>query len=167
MTKTIGILGCGLVGSYVGLHLQNLPEIKVYFIGRRDSWREELRSSTLTTSSCSAASAPTSVQGSKLNIVLSLDEIEENMAGLPNFIFVLLMPLFVKVDEKATSSMFEDLKNKRDTEIEYLQGEVCRLAEKSGVKVPCNAAVRELIHKRQSLKEGVISMRPSEIYSTH
>jgi 2-dehydropantoate 2-reductase len=98
------------------------------------------------------------------------------MSYVPQGLFLLLMPVLVKVDDimhvlvkvddNATSSMYEDLKMKRDTEIEYRQGEVCRLAERVGVEAPYNSAVRERIKERQSLREGIVHLEASEIITS-
>ena len=71
------------------------------------------------------------------------------------FPFVLRLPapllrvvahLQVKVDAEARSSMWEDLARGRKTEVDYLNGEIVRLAEKIGITAPLNARVVKLIH---------------------
>jgi 2-dehydropantoate 2-reductase len=43
----------------------------------------------------------------------------------------------LKIDEGATSSMYEDIKSKRNvTEIQYLQGEIVRLGKEYHVATP-------------------------------
>lgn len=51
----------------------------------------------------------------------------------------------VRVDPHARSSMADDLERGRPTEIDYLQGEIVRLAEKQGKKAPINARLVELV----------------------
>jgi 2-dehydropantoate 2-reductase len=51
----------------------------------------------------------------------------------------------VKVDPHARSSMADDLAKGRATEVDYLQGEVVRLAERLQRKAPVNARLVELV----------------------
>jgi hypothetical protein len=51
----------------------------------------------------------------------------------------------VRVDPHARSSMADDLERGRATEVDYLQGEVVRLAERLGRKAPVNARLVELV----------------------
>ncbi|CAN5922097.1 2-dehydropantoate 2-reductase [soil metagenome] len=60
----------------------------------------------------------------------------------------------VKVDAEARSSMWEDLARGRKTEVDYLNGEIVRLAEKTGMKAPLNARVVSLIHDVEERGEG-------------
>jgi 2-dehydropantoate 2-reductase len=49
------------------------------------------------------------------------------------------------IDPHARTSMWEDLQAGRRTEIDYLNGEVVRLAESLGRRAPVNAKLVELI----------------------
>ena len=60
----------------------------------------------------------------------------------------------VKIDAEARSSMWEDLSQRRKTEVDYLNGEIVRLAERSGTKAPMNARVVGLIHEVEERGEG-------------
>lgn len=51
----------------------------------------------------------------------------------------------MRVDPHARSSMAEDLAKGRPTEVDYLQGEVVRLAERLGKHAPVNARLVELV----------------------
>ena len=51
----------------------------------------------------------------------------------------------VKVDPHARSSMADDLAKGRATEVDFLQGEVVRLAERLGRRAPVNARLVELV----------------------
>ena len=64
---------------------------------------------------------------------------------LPNFVFKRLAASMLKIDEKARSSMWEDLQMKRTTEVKELNGAVVRLAQASGTTAPLNAKMVELI----------------------
>ena len=50
-----------------------------------------------------------------------------------------------KIDEKARSSMSDDLAHGRKTEVDYINGEIVRLAERVGVPAPVNSAIVRLI----------------------
>lgn len=75
---------------------------------------------------------------------------------LPNFIYKILMNLIVKIDAAARSSMLDDLESGRPPEIDYLQGEIVRLAESLGQDAPISrvvaARVREAFAARRSPK---------------
>ena len=55
-----------------------------------------------------------------------------------------------KIDAKARSSMADDLAAGRKTEIEYLNGELVRLAERLQRAAPVNSAIVELVHKAEA-----------------
>ena len=60
---------------------------------------------------------------------------------LPNFLYAGIMNKIVKIDAAARSSMLDDLEMGRVSEIDYLQGEIVRLAETTGQSAPYNAAI--------------------------
>jgi len=60
---------------------------------------------------------------------------------LPNFIYQLIKNRILKIDKTARSSMLNDLEAGRKPEIEYLQGEIVRLANETGQSAPINAAI--------------------------
>jgi hypothetical protein len=51
----------------------------------------------------------------------------------------------VKIDPTARSSMWEDLSRGRLTEVDYLNGEIVRLADSLGTKAPINQRIIELV----------------------
>ena len=55
-----------------------------------------------------------------------------------------------KIDAKARSSMADDLAAGRKTEVEYLNGELVRLARQAGVSAPVNRAIVELVHEAEA-----------------
>ncbi|KAI8892677.1 ketopantoate reductase PanE/ApbA C terminal-domain-containing protein [Globomyces pollinis-pini] len=85
------------------------------------------------------------------------------LLNTPNFLFHTLSSFIIKVDENATSSMYEDLKHKRQTEIDYLQGEVIRLATIYDVNVPYCKAVFDSVKHFENLKLGIIKLTSEEI----
>lgn len=60
---------------------------------------------------------------------------------LPNFIYRPLMNRVLHIDEKARSSMLDDLEAGRPSEIPYLQGEIIALAKQQNQAAPINAAI--------------------------
>lgn len=66
---------------------------------------------------------------------------------LPTPMFRVLAARMLRVDERATSSMADDLKLGRPTEIDALAGEVVRLARRLGRDAPLNARIAELLRR--------------------
>jgi 2-dehydropantoate 2-reductase len=64
---------------------------------------------------------------------------------LPNVIFRMLARRMATVDPKASSSMADDLRRGRQTEIDDLCGAIVRLGMRVGVPAPANARTIELI----------------------
>jgi 2-dehydropantoate 2-reductase len=64
---------------------------------------------------------------------------------LPNFLYGLLMRLTLRVDDQARSSMQDDMRAGRPTEIDLLNGAVVQLAKQLGRKAPCNLKVQQLV----------------------
>ncbi|MEA3066441.1 MAG: 2-dehydropantoate 2-reductase [Sphingomonadales bacterium] len=68
----------------------------------------------------------------------------------PDFIFNNLFLRIQKIDARARSSMADDLKAGRPTEIAYLNGEVVKLAKRLGRKAPVNEAIVSLIQQAEA-----------------
>jgi 2-dehydropantoate 2-reductase len=64
---------------------------------------------------------------------------------LPNFIYRIIMNKIVKIDRTARSSMLDDLEMGRVSEIDYLQGEIVRLAEATGQSAPRNKIIYDMV----------------------
>ncbi len=60
---------------------------------------------------------------------------------LPNFLFRIVAKKMLNIDPRARSSMWEDLSRGRPTEIDYLQGEIVRLAGEKNVAIPLTQKV--------------------------
>lgn len=69
---------------------------------------------------------------------------------LPDFLFKRLASKMLAIDPLARTSMWEDLQAGRRTEIDYLNGEVVRLAESLGREAPINAKLITLIRTAES-----------------
>lgn len=64
---------------------------------------------------------------------------------MPNWIYRIIMQSLVKIDAKARSSMLDDLEGGKLSEIEYLQGEIVKQAEKIGAAAPHNRAILDAV----------------------
>lgn len=53
----------------------------------------------------------------------------------------------LQADPEARSSMWQDLDSGRATEVDYLNGEIVRIAERHGVPAPINRRIVELVHE--------------------
>ena len=68
----------------------------------------------------------------------------------PDWLFNNLFLRRWKIDSRARSSMADDLAVGRKTEVEYLNGELVRLAERLQRDAPINRAIVELVHKAEA-----------------
>ena len=64
---------------------------------------------------------------------------------LPDWLFVRLAKRMLMIDPLARSSMWEDLERRRRTEIDYLNGEIVRLADINSLAAPANTRVAALV----------------------
>ena len=69
---------------------------------------------------------------------------------LPDVLFRRLARRMLAIDPLARSSMWEDLQAGRPTEVDELNGEVVRLAQRLGRAAPVNARLVELVHAAES-----------------
>ncbi|TWD82436.1 ketopantoate reductase [Kribbella amoyensis] len=69
---------------------------------------------------------------------------------LPDFLFRRLASKMLAIDPHARSSLWEDLRARRRTEIDYLNGEIVQLAATVGREAPVNAKLVELIRAAES-----------------
>jgi 2-dehydropantoate 2-reductase len=74
--------------------------------------------------------------------------------SLPDALFLRVASMMVKVDRTARSSMLDDLELRRTTEIDYLNGEIVRLADARGVAVPVNRTLIELVKQAETARAG-------------
>lgn len=73
---------------------------------------------------------------------------------LPGPLLRLVASAQVKVDPEARSSMWEDLSLRRKTEVDYLNGEIVRLAAAHSLSAPLNARVVKKVHEVEARGEG-------------
>lgn len=77
--------------------------------------------------------------------------------GAPDFVFKNLLLRAQKIDANARSSMADDFAAGRPTEIDYLNGEVVKLARSLGRPAPVNSAIVELIKQSEQGVEHIWS----------
>ena len=65
--------------------------------------------------------------------------------SLPDWLFVRLAGSMLKMDDDATSSMAEDLARGRESEIDWLNGEIVALGRKTGIATPVNDRIVALV----------------------
>ncbi|GHE11792.1 2-dehydropantoate 2-reductase [Streptomyces alanosinicus] len=71
------------------------------------------------------------------------------LLGLPDAVFRRVAAASLRIDAHARSSMWEDLRRGRPTEIDSLQGEIVGLAEAHGLSAPVNARLVTLVHEAE------------------
>jgi 2-dehydropantoate 2-reductase len=80
--------------------------------------------------------------------------------GSPDWLFRNLFMKAWKIDARARSSMADDLAAGRKTEVDYINGELVRLAERLGTDAPVNRKVVELIRRAEA---GAPPWQPAEL----
>jgi 2-dehydropantoate 2-reductase len=82
---------------------------------------------------------------------------------LPDVLFMRVASAMVKVDPTARSSMWEDVERGRTTEIDYLNGEIVRLAEAHGMDAPLNRRIVALVREAEAKKKGSPGLGPDAL----
>ena len=82
---------------------------------------------------------------------------------LPNVIFEPMLGRTMKIDPEARSSMWEDLKHGRRTEIDYLQGVITEIAGRRGLDTPLSRRIVELIRQAEREARGSPGLTPEQI----
>jgi len=78
----------------------------------------------------------------------------------PDWLFKSVFLKRWKIDDKARSSMADDLAEGRRTEVDYINGELVRLAERLQRSAPVNQAIVELIRRAE---EGAPPLEPAAL----
>lgn len=82
---------------------------------------------------------------------------------LPDAVARLILRAQMKADPDARSSMWEDLHRGRRTEVDYLNGEILRVAERAGVAAPVNEAIVRLVRDAEAAGQGSPGMSPAAL----
>lgn len=86
-----------------------------------------------------------------------------SLLRLPDPIFKLILGRTMKIDPEARSSMWQDLKQGRKTEIDYLQGAIIALAEQNNVDVPLSRRIVALIKEAEAAGKGSPRLTPQQV----
>jgi 2-dehydropantoate 2-reductase len=86
-----------------------------------------------------------------------------HLLRLPDALFAALLGRTMKIDADARSSMSEDLRRGRRTEIDYLQGAIIAIAERHGLHVPLSRRVLALIKQAEAAGKGSPGLTPRQI----
>jgi 2-dehydropantoate 2-reductase len=82
---------------------------------------------------------------------------------LPDPVFDVLLGRTMKIDPEARSSMWEDLKHGRRTEIDYLQGVITEIAGRHGLEAPLSRRIVALIRRAEREGKGSPGLTPEQI----
>jgi 2-dehydropantoate 2-reductase len=82
---------------------------------------------------------------------------------LPDPLFRVIARRMLAIDPRARSSMWEDLEQRRPTEIGHLQGAILALAARTGVPAPVTERVAHLIEAAERARAGPPSLQPHEV----
>lgn len=80
--------------------------------------------------------------------------------GSPDWLFRNIFMKAWKIDERARSSMADDLAAGRKTEVDYINGELVALADRLGDKAPVNRKIVDLIRKAEG---GAAPLPPADL----
>ena len=72
----------------------------------------------------------------------------------------------MKIDPEARSSMWEDLRRGRRTEIDYLQGVITEIADRRQLQVPLSRRIVALIKRAEAKGQGSPKLNPEQVVQT-
>lgn len=84
---------------------------------------------------------------------------------LPTPLLRIVSRVQVSIDPEARSSMWDDLTRGRLTEVDYLNGEIVRLAASCGADAPRNAKVVALVHEAERKKQGSPKLSADDLWA--
>ena len=82
---------------------------------------------------------------------------------LPDAVFNWVLAGAMKIDPEARSSMWEDLRRGRRTEIDYLQGVIAGIADRRGLQAPLSQRIVALIKQTEAAGKGSPGLTPAQI----
>ena len=88
-----------------------------------------------------------------------------HLLRLPDAMFGMVLGRTMKIDPQARSSMWEDLKRGRRTEIDYLQGVITEIADRRQMQVPLSRRIVALIKRAEVAGQGSPGLTPEQIRS--
>lgn len=84
---------------------------------------------------------------------------------LPTLLVRLVARAQLKIDPEARSSMWEDLTSGRPTEVDFLNGEVVRLAASIGAEAPLNQRIVTIVHEAERAASGSPKLSAEELWA--
>lgn len=105
-----------------------------------------------------AAIRPASLRGIPMSML-------PRLLALPTPLIRLASRAQIGADPEARSSMWVDLSKGRKTEIDFLNGEIVRLAEEHGVAAPLNRRIVELVHEAEAAGSGPPDLPADELHA--
>jgi 2-dehydropantoate 2-reductase len=88
------------------------------------------------------------------------------MLRLPTPLLRVVASAQLKIDPEARSSMWEDLSRGRPTEVDYLNGEIVRVATACGARAPLNARMVEIVHEAEKRGAGSPKLSADELWAS-
>jgi 2-dehydropantoate 2-reductase len=88
-----------------------------------------------------------------------------HLLRLPDAMFGMVLGRTMRIDPQARSSMWEDLKRGRRTEIDYLQGVITGIADRRQLQVPLSRRIVTLIKRAEAAGQGSPGLTPEQIRS--
>ena len=82
---------------------------------------------------------------------------------IPDWIVLRITSGIIAIDEEARSSTLQDLDRHKKTEIDYLNGEIVRLAREHGAEAPANAFITEHVHRLEGVQGNLPFLTPEEV----
>ena len=82
---------------------------------------------------------------------------------LPDFLFFRVASTMIRIDPSAMTSLAQDLMAGKKTEIDFLNGEIVRLARSRGREAPINESIVRLIHAAEQDGGGSPEWSPEEL----
>lgn len=82
---------------------------------------------------------------------------------LPTPLFRRIAASMLTIDPKARSSMWDDLTQRRPTEIDALQGVIIEMGKKHGVETPLNQRMYDLIKAAETARNGPPGIEPGDV----
>ena len=86
-----------------------------------------------------------------------------HLLRLPDAVFAAVLGRTMKIDPEARSSMWEDLRRGRRTEIDYLQGVITAIADRHGLQVPISRRIVALVKSAEADGKGSPKLAPDQI----
>lgn len=86
-----------------------------------------------------------------------------HLLALPTPLLRIALRAQLRVDPGARSSMWEDIERGRPTEVDVLNGEIVRLAQRAGIDAPLNRRVVAAVHEAEARGPGSPQLGPDEL----